>query len=194
MKRIWIYLFALIFFSCDHSTNPITAENSTSTVIMPLKIGNKWIFENTDFDSTGAVVRTYVDTLAIIGEMMVDEQRWFIANEDCIVRNSAEGLCSALLVGGKISNMSLVAKFPGSTGDKWNYGYNMIASSDILVNVPYGDFHCFRYEGEMHLEDAPSISYLAPGIGILLAYYKKETADGSKYLNKVTELKDVIFN
>ena len=190
---VMLFVLCLVDLSCTLDRNPLTPEARDASVIMPLEIGDRWIFDVTDFDSTCSVLKRFVDTLVIVGDKVINGQRWYVTNEGCIVRNSPEGLWSALLVDGEISNLTLAAKYPGSTGERWYYGYATIVSADMVLKVPYGEFHCYKYEDTMNLEDTPSVSYLAPGVGILRAEYYRVTSDGRSYMYEVAELKDVIM-
>src|SRR5688572_3217045 len=75
--RYIVVLLAIFVAGCDSTSGP-----STTSVLVPLAIGNTWIYEVTGVDSTGVVydtseyVRTLTDTMTIDGELYYRIDNW----------------------------------------------------------------------------------------------------------------------
>lgn len=172
------YLISCLFFtvSCNLENNPTAPSLSNSTVIMPLKTGNRWIYEGKQLDPSGKVINYFTDTIEVNGEITIEGKLWYIINEVYISRNSKEGLWTAVFMFDKIYDLSLASKYPGLTGDRWDNDICSIVSSDTLIKVPYGEFHCLKYKTYSQLYGCSFLSYEFP------------------FLCEVSELKDMFLN
>jgi len=80
MKKIFlISLIVLLIISCKKNIT----NSSDIGIIMPLAIGNSWIYEDDDGD---------LSEVNITSEIDIDGITWYIDNNDNFYRNNSEGL------------------------------------------------------------------------------------------------------
>jgi hypothetical protein len=112
IARTAIVLFlAVLLAGCSDILGPDYLD-----YIMPLKVGNRWIYWHTGMDSIyrdGAL-----DTLEIVGTEIVKGETWFISNRGERYINRARGLHV------RDSNSTcgcMRAKYPATTGDLFQF-------------------------------------------------------------------------
>ncbi len=165
----------------DNSTNP--DDGSQANDIMPLKIGNYWVYQMQD-DNT--ITR---DTLIITYKKEINGEIWYSWNGNYL-KNDKDGLW---MIDPDEANQSpvLVLKYPGKEGDQWTVSENektKILSTDTSVKVLGKTYsHCYLYEDKNFennkLTEIAKI-YVKPGIGIV----KIDDYNNANVLQNVTLL------
>ncbi|MGA2296122.1 MAG: hypothetical protein ABSG15_01060 [FCB group bacterium] len=160
--------------SCTKSDSPVSP--TISGVLIPLKIGNKWIYQDKQFDNP-INPKIGKDTLYIIKDTIINGETWYIPygeiNIPCI--NRSDGFYSMLPDSLQNFNITLLFKYPANIGDMWNTGdsnregnYTLLSKNDT-VTVTAGTFICYKYQSESQFSDIllyqKSLFWICPGIG-----------------------------
>jgi hypothetical protein len=141
--------------------------------IMPLDVGNRWVYRVEKFDTDGILIADYPDTVLIETTELIDGITWSVDNRANRYADSVTGLHKIGLFG----QPYLLAKFPaeegtGYIGDPaWEEmglrEYISVASCDWPVSVEAGDFHCYQYKS--WIEDRfEYYNYYAPEVGLVM--------------------------
>jgi hypothetical protein len=160
---------------------------------MPLKVGNKWIYEGKQFDAVGAVINNFNHIIEVNGEKTIDGKLWYIVNEVYIARNSSEGLWIAEYMFDEIYDSHLAVKYPGLCGDSWGNNIISIVSADTLIKVPAGEFHCLGYKIVALTLDEQYFYYESPNVGLIRSEEYMKNRDGNLFLTELSELKTSIL-
>ena len=196
MKYSFIIVVLLFICGCNKNESPTEGLNSSSG-ILPLKIGNKWIMNVTNYDSTGAVSSTSIDTISIISDTTINSEKWYYSDFWGLVTNRSDGLWISMF-----SDQFIFFKFPISANDSYTTVMDIpvkVISVNIQVSVPSGLYTCYQYE--MSLPDPISTTnslyidtYLAPGKGLIKYENYQKKPDGQMLLTSREELKTLILN
>lgn len=180
---ILLSAFILLFVSCgdivDSDENILITElkyksikeDQESSVLMPLKSGNEWYYDITEYYTDGTIRAKYVDSAEVIRETVIDNERWFevrcpvLSDENLFLSNTDVGLWCRC--GGCENESFLLARYPVVEG-AFASGYpdidqllienneypeslkKLTVSKTIVkenISVPLGDFECFRFTG-----------------------------------------------
>jgi hypothetical protein len=131
-------LFLILISGCKKDDSPVNQD--TTAVIMPLAVGNQWVFIDSVFNESGALALVDTATLGITGKKNVAYEgksvevfywNWiYKETPDPIIwlcRNDAEGLNSYGLLASDSSyslKKSQWIKYPAAVGDSWkNYSF-----------------------------------------------------------------------
>jgi len=146
-----------------------TTENSG---IMPLAVGNKWVYDVTISDTVNDH-QEYNDSIAIIDDTLVGNEMWFKDQMGRLYTNRADGLWQ--LTSGQ---PMLLVKYPANVGDSFmtelNYsGYGgspkmQLAEKAVNISVSVGNFQCYRYHQMVGgFCSFPAEYYYQPLIGLI---------------------------
>ena len=182
LKRI-ILIIALVLVSCsDNSTN-----NPKSLEIIPLKIGNMWIYQNLKLDSNGIILKTTYDTLEVVKDTVFDGSKWFTyynPSRYMWFQNNDNGYRNAI----KPEYWRFLDyKYPGIAGDKFvsSRGSKTIEATDSKFKIVPGEFICYKYVSYDGSEE-----FLCPGIGFVCGKIYNKTWDDKYY---VEDLKVLVY-
>ena len=167
-------LIYLYISGCKSPTSPTV----TNPSIIPLAVGNQWIMQTSYFDTLGNLSSTNQDTIKVIGDTIIQGQKYYVMlnlYSLTFMSNRNDGIY-VLDVNNYQSSMFL--KYPAVPNDSYSLGstHFAIASTDTLISVPKGNFHCYQYSLSDSGVIIPVYGYYSPGIG----YVQQEFA----YLNK----------
>lgn len=147
--------------------------NKTSLEIMPLKIGNYWLYNTTSLTSKRKYIIT--DTVRFDGELWYEMQfDGKIIGYSC---NKSDGLWTKTT---KNSDPYLNIKYPAKIGDKYEYesGDNKnkveVIETNKEVNAAFGKVYAVVYQ--VDTKTKTHIMYYIPGIGFygtLYEYYEE---------------------
>lgn len=182
MKQlIALCLFAILFASCSNST-----DNSSQTHddLMPLKVGNYWIYENKDYSlkNQDSLVSQFLDTTLVEASLQVDSKTIFKLKNDFYYCSQSDGMWVYFINGNVVMEKSLMFKFPSKVGEIVNFNpINLqvkTISTNESVKIDLGSYVCYKY----HLTNAynNSFVYYAPNIGLIKnhgIYYSDELKD-----------------
>lgn len=189
MRALIILLTIVLLISCEDIVNSdknikITEikyksikEDQENGVIMPLKIGNKWYYDVTEFSADAIKQAEYIDSIHVINEVEISGERWFetyfpmLSSENIYLSNTNEGLwvkCDDCENGS-----FLLARYP-DYNNVFASGYPDIRNlhsdnrsvydmlDDLLVNkrteretitVPKGEYDCIKYTSKFESDN-----------------------------------------
>jgi len=197
--QLWKFKYSMLFLlvicsSCGNDNKPISPKVNNAQVIMPLEIGNQWTIERKYYDAMGEALKED-DTLSILGKTKMGGQDRFVTNQWAILRNTSEGLVSADDTD-PIEACALELKYPTQIGDTWKRDSHTtltVVSTDTLIKIPCGEFHCLKYLKQEDGEETKSFYYVSPGVGILRAEYYAMSDDCTLKLLEVTQVNEYIL-
>ena len=84
MKYVLTGMLILILWlgglECRNDANLVVSPDSirdNSVGLVPFKVGNKWIFQFYYYDTSGAVITTFLDSFAIVKDTVIGKERWY---------------------------------------------------------------------------------------------------------------------
>jgi hypothetical protein len=150
-------------------------------VLMPLKVGNRWIGEQTWFSPSGNT--TLRDTLEIVAEQMINGEKWFVGSDGKMYINRSTGLYSRDTTGCDCFD----AKYPARAGDSillpdalvflpgqsqpvGQIVVQRVVTTDTTIQVPAGRYSTYHFRPEIvEPKNArlvtPSARFYAPNVG-----------------------------
>jgi hypothetical protein len=141
--------------------------------IMPLTIGNWWIYYTQTWDTTGKLTGEWYDTVMIVKDTLIDDNYWFIDYKGRRYSHQEEGLWRY-----QSGNLCLLAMYPTEVGEvcyncpQYVYPLNPqleVLATDWQVTVDLGTFSCYRYYMSTGIyEPIVYYYYFSPGTGLIL--------------------------
>jgi hypothetical protein len=199
MKIKWVLLIVLslivaVLTGCKKDDNPVNTDTVTGA-LMPLKIGNFWVFETTYYDTSGSIMGVDTTGFMVVRDTTINNEKWYFIGFDStakeMISNRSNGLWYARLASGTDSAIApyLYAKYPASVNYSWLLSDSSkvkvmsIDTSLALPTIPDTNFRCYLYG---HIEKGATRSlyfkFIAPGIGFVRDAAYDTTASGRMYL------------
>jgi hypothetical protein len=136
----------------DLAGNPLDSNFTWSfttepDLIMPLAIGNLWEFRVDVYDTTSGTIDTsYLDTLKIVDDTIIQDERWYIDQDGLLYTNKSDGLWRMAAS----DQPYLFLKFPATTGQTYSGNPDLgelmeVINTAVQVNVPHGFHICYQY-------------------------------------------------
>jgi hypothetical protein len=191
-------LAAILCVSCNTTNSP------TGTIeIWPLKIGNMWVVKNTDYDSLGNITRTKSDTMIVLKDTIVKNEKVFIVQSqsyghvsNVIVLNRSDGFYLVDIRPDTVYYY-LAYKYPAKVGDIYTgLGSNIqIKSINSPITAKPGNFSCYKYFNE---NQYPNIYfnqtiYVSPGVGLIYSVDSTREKGGKIYMDSKSEIQSYIL-
>lgn len=178
-----IFGLALIVGCSETPSGP-----STSSVIMPLAVGNEWVHTITYYNPDGSIDRYIDDKLVVLGSHFdtVLGDTVFSFNHDIEACNRKDGYWQSFSL---TTPIRLFAKYPASKDEifridtvmqnvgttdsvqTWIYTYSYKGES-VSIEVPAGNFNCIWYQIKTvapgTLVELREDYYFEPNIGLVL--------------------------
>jgi hypothetical protein len=205
-------LTALVLSSCNSTTEP--GGNNLTDVIMPLKVGNLWVYDYIEFDSTGATIATGTDSLGVVGQVTIGGSTWYLfsnfSSDTTSVQNRKDGIYSVFE--GKEWHVYLYPTKPGDRlytrndtvddGDRVILEYTDVETINSSVTVPAGTFSCVKYvnrqeehtlsTGYVWTPPSRTVDYVAPNKGLVqLTRYTRDRSTSPEYESYRRTLKSI---
>ena len=164
---------------CGESSPSGNDNPNNADRLVPLAVGNQWIYETTTTDSTGKS-STKSDTTRITRDTTIQGEKWFFFNNDVAPTVSrTDGVYSW---DPKTNTARIFVRYPGTVGSSYERGSQRytISSINTTVSVPAGDFAC--YQVTVTDQNAPRLLgtiSIAPGIGTIKIEALDKRTDGS---------------
>ena len=198
-RKLLILIIALTFLipNCSNLTDP---EENDEKVIMPLSVGNEWIYEisyvsynfHTGPDTMSFYTNNYPDTSEqkVLNKKIIETQIGFVEvyavgtdywSDLKFYSNTCIGLVQY-----RWDNQNeiyyasnLLAKYPADIGDTWQYDGNQACqciSTNEKLKTPAGTFKCYVYEvvDESASDNNHKRFYYAPNIGLIAYIWHSE--------------------
>ncbi|MDB5033791.1 MAG: hypothetical protein JWQ98_1032 [Chlorobi bacterium] len=196
----------LLAAGCKSSTDP---GSSNQIPLIPLAIGNEWMYDELSLDSTGEVMRTFHDTVQIIANDVIDGEQWYVQHGPnptgalTYLVNRNDGLYQFHPQWG--DKIVRYLHYPVSLNDDNNvrddyFGtdtdaytvtfHTRINALHKSVKVPAGTYDCVEvaqeYRGDAALGPnagaPPVFEYYAPGIGLIELEWYDKTSTGTPFV------------
>ena len=152
----------MLFAQCaEHSVPP----EQEPEEFIPMAVGNQWIYLDELVDSTGNPIITQYDTVRILRDTTINNNRWFYFNRWGHLRNSPEGVWQYLPYPFRA--------YPTSVGDSVlqanGITYRKLTSSNAMVSVPKGAFECLEISERNpdYYNALLTKTFLRPGVGVI---------------------------
>lgn len=138
LTRILVLYFIIFIIGCNKDNNPVGSDLIEISVIMPLKVGNKWIYSNSTFSKNDSLISVDTIQLCITGKSTIlfngdsldvyywnwidkvtnvpNDYKWLVCNEsDGLFFYGLKYLDSSFVLG-----RNLMYKYPVTTGESWD--------------------------------------------------------------------------
>ena len=187
MKKITVFLIlVLIIIKCAKENNPLESPNNPKE-LMPLQIGNYWIYEISDYDSVGRLIELSSDTLMITASINYNGLKYYLYNG-----NTYSGFCNKHDGYYELSLSSyderLNWKYPAIVGEQGLDG--QVVSTTTSKQVPSGNYiNCYQYNNYRSNGILDEEWIVKPGLGIIYRTDYNTKSDGSLYLSLEVKLK-----
>ncbi|MFH1700704.1 MAG: hypothetical protein ABIE07_08975 [Candidatus Zixiibacteriota bacterium] len=155
-------------------TEEVTAPPLAGVDLMPLKIGNSWVYELSTMDTlTGELSVSKIDTFRVERDTVLDgETFYFISGmgpRGTLATNREDGFW----IMGPMGQPIMLAKFPGLDGDDFSMTLgptvisNRLDKAGLEIEVPAGKFYSYKYSQVMGPMRRTTYNYFAPGLGLV---------------------------
>lgn len=181
--RIATGLFVLLFLaSCGKEE------------LMPMKIGNLWVYKTAKIDRYGTVERTDYMSLAVLADTVFSGQSYALIEGGFPLTNKEDGIYSVKKDSSSYSP-ALFFKYPAKLNDSYQSFTNdsiTVMALDETVITPAGKFKCIKYlSRSSSMFDEATAFYLCPSTGIIkIEEYAKGNGD-SLYLKNQSVLNSI---
>jgi hypothetical protein len=195
LSVLFFFLLIIAVSSCSDSGTAVVGNKTVE--ILPLAIGNQWIYSVQPYDVNGSFYSPWEGGRTVLADTMIDGEKWFTWDSTDVRHfwiNHSDGfyLYPATWSDGSSikKTKQLYYKYPGTVGDappylrtKYtdhsSYDTYEIVSTDSLFTTPAGDFHCYVYEFYSYSEDSATHTktkeaskykyfyFYAPGVGLV---------------------------
>jgi len=185
-RLLSLIVLATLIAGCPEPAEPLRPVEGTH-LIMPLKVGNRWIGTWTLHNDDGSIILAIPDTLTIIAEEKVGDETGFQGSDGAFYLNRADGLW--VRSGETGDSLVLQAKYPAAVGETFSAEQvttllpegpagptDVTIAMAVLdtarrVSTEAGIYRCYLYQPR--ILDHPDISlagrlrrkYYAPDVG-----------------------------
>ena len=196
---MFLACFVLVSMSCsDDDENPVNGDSkylelvwqmteyditvdtlAGTDEIMPLSVGSFWKGSFEQYDQSGNVIEDGIFSILVERDTAIDNQAWYIlAGTENLFSNREDGLWAmyGYADGRTLQDPVLHSKFPATTEDTYQSGDTLVAtvtviSTDTLITVPGGEYHCFLYEWDRPTESGSiTISLRRTSVGSCMSF------------------------
>jgi hypothetical protein len=206
MKKIVEYFVKILFCililtNCENNSSNTT--NDTLQIV-PLKIGNFWIYNGTTFDTNGNVNESKIYITKVESDSMWNGEKIFSLSDSVYnykssyyAFNRKDGYYYLLRFMDSLEREDtleplLIVKYPGKEGDSFKSGMTpyKIKNTDINYTTLIGTFKCYKYinTSDDGNERDTSYDYYSQGIGRIGYENFRHFTGGKKYLALKLEL------
>lgn len=167
--------------------------------LIPLMNGNRWVIQYLQYDSSGSLMATFVDTIEVKRDTVIGSERWYNAprlkppDADYLdfYTNRPDGFWVRRRVVTPNQDTALhymTFKYPTQAGESWGTPLGDSArtiSTNELVTTPAGSDTCIKYEDHLQLRATERVVfhyYVRPGKGWVQLDIFLESGSGRQYL------------
>ena len=164
-----VVMCAVLFLSCDNNDSPLDTTTDPGTIV-PLKVGNQWVYRSNVYDASGSVIDSFLDTVKIVRSKTIGTETWYEDNTGRTQTNRADGrwLYS--------DSAYLVEKYPAKLNDTYSLAEGSLTvrvrSLDESVQVSQGSHKTHVYSWT-RFENATTVLvgefFHAPRVGLIRA-------------------------
>ncbi|SIT79620.1 hypothetical protein [Pontibacter indicus] len=85
-RAFTFFCLSFSLLSCEKEEVPVPVEE-----IMPLKVGNEWVYDVIEYTSDGKILSTSSFRRQVVKDTLIHKTTWYILNNGMIVRNDKDG-------------------------------------------------------------------------------------------------------
>jgi|GEM_PF-4498743 len=189
-------VFLVVLFVFLNSCNDSPTKPFQKIEIVPLSVGNVWIYQNRKLDSNGTIIKEYFDTIRVIKDTIIDGTRWytyFEPSSDLWYQNDEYGYRNYTILYPTWYHYYALYKFPGKSGEEFEgFGRKKIDSTDAIYITKIGSFKSFKYiDNDKYSFGKFADYYVSPGIGLVCRILYNKTETSEEYY--IEYLKELVF-
>ncbi|QIX60193.1 hypothetical protein FY528_01255 [Hymenobacter lutimineralis] len=158
--------------------------------VVPLRVGNTWMYQRYYFDDNGAVTDSTIFTRTVLRDTLINQSTWYILSNRDIVQNNQNGYVRYNPSDPAGIILYANARFGGSIGYGYEYPTYTLwvmtwrAPAPAPVATSRHRYNAIRYaiewQYQYHNQSPPLVQkreeYVTPGLGMVHAnYYARET-------------------
>lgn len=177
MSKRTLFLSVVLFVAACDSTS-IPAEDAGIDALVPLAVGNEWIWRTVERSTHRGEVEETVrfDTVRVVSDTSLLGESWFRLRErngEYLVANRPSGYWQRMPPEAGDGNQLLVYKYPAVTGDlftrpSWpDSSEKQVMSLDTTITVPAGTFSAVHYAQIWNDKPITCDYFVAPGVGLV---------------------------
>lgn len=183
-----IICILLTVSSCnkEEQKSPNSAQINTLE-IMPLKVGNEWVYKVTDYEVSGQIEDQKEEIWTVVKDTVISNEKVFYTNEGFSYLNRNDGLYT---YDSTDSTYTKFVKYPGIVGESFTTfsgERSTIISTNKMVTGPAGTFNCYQYSTIIS-SLLTEVIYFSPGSGLIKAEAIRKDSIQKTYLHKSWEL------
>ena len=166
IKQILYFSILLLTFTSCKTDNPVDVNTPSTSVLLPLDVGNSWTFRRTVYNTDGSI--NYSDTITqkIVKDSSLYGFQWsFESYEQILYQNDEQGLWIFY------TEPRLYYRYPSFRNVNFvqNFDTVTVISTDTLVTTPAGTFHCYHYR--IDFNNFPINQFICPDLGFVNMEY-----------------------
>lgn len=187
-KTLLFAISTCFIMSCSKDNGPTEPEIPPD--LLPLRSGNTWTYQFSNFDSGGVVIDTSLYTTTLDHSYFLDSTEWF--NFAFLFPSAAWGRRSDgyYMHDPRLPSPRLIFRYPASIGDKWTFSTPMfpdfsctLVRTDSLVMFASSSLKCMVYRLSSETNGSLIICSLALNVGVVRADFC--FIDGRRYAEQV---------
>lgn len=164
----------LTIICCESPT-----ESSKDMRILPIKVGNYWIYNKYNIKDKDSLVMSGIDTMKVLNDTVVNHLRFYYINYLGRVTDFAyinDSLFCYVDPNYKYLKPSPVYLYPCKTGEIYltDFGMCKVENNDTTITVFAGKFKCVKYQFSALMGEGNGFEYYhycSPGIGLIKTEY-----------------------
>ena len=183
-----LMILSLILLSACGDEEIVTSRDTS--VLLPLAVGNTWIYEQTRFDSLGTVLGVSMDTIRIDRDTIINGETWYHRALGIHYANRDDGVWLNIQ-----ATSTIVYKYPMQVGEFTTNNVNdttWLIDSKSPVSLLIGQFSAYQYQNKF--KGFPFSTYMVPGIGWVIWENVQSVNNLTPYLSSRYVLVKYIFN
>jgi len=151
-------------------------QEGNDSLLIPLAVGNTWVYEVTEYSDSFEVMKTYYDTISIVKDTNIMGDHWFYQYTSSngnytMVANFDGGVywMFANKLFQKQSDPFLAFAYPATNGYQYtfaNFSAEVIDTA-LKASTPFGERECYLFLLSSPQSPATVEFIISPGLGVL---------------------------
>lgn len=205
-ERLTCLLISLSLVDCtSESTAPTQTHVYISEGLIPFRVGNRWAFKRFNVvDSLGTLVPSDTSEIVVLKDALFNGTPWFQSNTPWpagyAYTNKPQGCYLRGWLNNNLTTEFLEYKYPATPNESYTVPILFLGadsvwlqdslrivtvlSTDTLVTVPAGTFHCYQFRFQYNYPNWRESydEFVSPGFGWIVKNYYERTAAGTPRL------------
>lgn len=168
--RPFLFVFLML-------TIPVfSAQNGNDSLLIPLSVGNMWVYEVTEYSDSFDVMKTYYDTVSIVKDTNIMGDHWFYqltsSNGNYTMVTNFDGGVYWMFANRamqKVSDPFLAFAYPAAAGTLYPFANFTaeVVDTALLASTPFGQKECYLYLLKAPESPVTVEFIISPGVGVL---------------------------